>query len=107
MKIKTSLVSVSIAVLMALSPAFTADGQSARDREKAAAQTQLTIAEAALAAARAVDAPSLASELYEEAARRVEVARKDWDSNDADMRRIAGLRAVEAGAAAAAAEAQA
>ena len=107
MKIKMSLVCISSAILMALSPAVPVVAQSAQERERAATQSQLTIAEAALAAARAVDAQTLASELYEEAARRLAVARADWDSRDADMRRLAGLRALEAGAAAAAAEAQA
>lgn len=107
MNMKTSLVSVSCAVLMALLPAVTADAQSARDRETAATQSQLTIAEAAMASARAVDAPGLASELYAEASRRLEIARTDWNSRNEDMRRIAGLKAIEAGAAAAAAEAQA
>ena len=102
---KTSLISVTCAFLLALTTGLPVDAQSAREREKAATQSQLTAAEAAIAAARAVDAATLAAELYEEAVRRAGVARQDWNSNNADMRRIAGLRAVEAEAAAAAAEA--
>jgi outer membrane protein OmpA-like peptidoglycan-associated protein len=82
-------------------------GQSATDREKAAVQTQLTSAEAALASARASGAETLAADLYQEATRRLQFARANWGNNDKDARRVAGLRAVEAGYAAAAAEAQA
>lgn len=105
MNLKTSLVSVMCAVLMALSPAVPAGAQSTTDREKATAQSHVTIAEAALASARAADAPELARELYEEAERRLNVARSNWNNNDADDRRVAALRAIEAGAAAGAAEA--
>jgi outer membrane protein OmpA-like peptidoglycan-associated protein len=94
------------AVLVILMP-FAADAQSNTEREKAAAQSQLTSAEAALASAQASGAPTLARDLYEEAARRLQIARANWGSNDSNMRHSAALRAIEAGYAAAAAEAQA
>ncbi|HKQ19587.1 MAG TPA: DUF4398 domain-containing protein, partial [Candidatus Eisenbacteria bacterium] len=84
-----------------------AGAQSTTDREKAAVQSHLTSAEAALASARASGAETLAPDLYEEAARRLQIARGNWGSNDRDARHTAGLRAIEAGYAAAAAEAQA
>ncbi|HVG23403.1 MAG TPA: OmpA family protein [Thermoanaerobaculia bacterium] len=91
-------------VLVMLTPVIGA-AQSATDREKAAVQTQLTSAEAALASAQASGAQTLARDLYEEAARRLQIARGNWGSNDRDARHTAGLRAIEAGYAAAAAEA--
>lgn len=93
-----------IAVLLV---ATLANAQSATDREKAAVQSQLTSAEAALASARASGAETLATDLYDEAMRRLQFARANWGNDDRDTRRVAGLRAVEAGYAAAAAEAQA
>ena len=93
-------------VLVAFMP-LAAGAQSATDREKAAVQSQLISAEAALASAQASGAPTLARDLYDEAARRLQIARGNWGSSDRDARHIAGLRAVEAGYAAAAAEAQA
>lgn len=102
-KIQSTLLAV---VLVALIP-LGAGAQSTTDREKAAVQSQLTSAEAALASAQASGAPTLARDLYEEAARRLQIARGNWGSNDRDSRHTAGLRAVEAGYAAAAAEAQA
>jgi len=81
--------------------------QSTTEREKAVAQSHLTNADAALASARAAGAETLASALYEEAARRLQIARGTWSSSDRDVRHTAALRAIEAGYAAAAAEAQA
>jgi outer membrane protein OmpA-like peptidoglycan-associated protein len=100
------LQSTLLAVLVALMP-LAAGAQSTTDREKAAVQSQLTSAEASLASAQASGAPTLARGLYEEAARRLQIARGNWGSSDRDARQTAGLRAVEAGYAAAAAEAQA
>src|SRR5687767_14709163 len=94
------------AVLVILMP-FAADAQSTTDREKAAAQSQLTSAEATLASAQAAGAQSLARDLYDEAVRRLQFARANWGSTDSAMRRTAALRAIEAGYAAAAAEAKA
>lgn len=95
-----------LAVLMVLIPSA-ASAQSAAEREKAATQSQITNAEAALASAQAAGAPSLAPALYEEASRRLQIARGNWTSSDSDARHTAALRAIEAGYAAAAAEAQA
>jgi outer membrane protein OmpA-like peptidoglycan-associated protein len=97
--------SVLVALVLAVMMPVIAGAQSATDREKAAVQSQLTNAEAALASAQAAGAETLARDLYEEAARRLQIARGNWGSNDRDARRTAGLRAVEAGYAAAAAEA--
>lgn len=93
-----------IAVLLSTVLTFAADAQSA-SAEKAAAQSQLVVAESAIASAQAAGAATRATELYEEAARRLQVARANWSSNDGEQRRIAALRAIEAGHAAAAAEA--
>jgi outer membrane protein OmpA-like peptidoglycan-associated protein len=99
--------SALFAVVLAAMMPLAASAQSAADREKAAVQSQLTNAEAALASAQASGAPTLARDLYEEAARRLQIARGNWGSSDKDARHTAGLRAVEAGYAAAAAEARA
>lgn len=93
-------------VLAVLIPSI-AGAQSAAEREKAAVQSQLTSADAALASARASGAETLAPSLYEEAARRLQIARGNWSSSDKDARHLGALRAIEAGYAAAAAEAQA
>ncbi|HEX2123078.1 MAG TPA: hypothetical protein VHL59_15705, partial [Thermoanaerobaculia bacterium] len=100
---KSALLAAALVVLIPL----TAGAQSAAEREKAATQSQITNAEAALASAQASGAPTLAPALYEEAARRLQIARGNWTSNDRDARNLAALRAIEAGYAAAAAEAQA
>ena len=92
--------------LIAILPLM-AGAQSTSDREKAAAQSQLTNAEAALASAQASGAATLAPALFHEADRRLKIARANWTSNDGDTRRTAALRALEASYAAAAAEAQA
>jgi outer membrane protein OmpA-like peptidoglycan-associated protein len=86
---------------------WAANAQSARERDKAAVQSQLTNAEAALASAQASGAPTFAPALYEEAERRLQSARGNWTSNDRETRQTAALRALEASYAAAAAEAQA
>lgn len=99
--------SVLFAVVLAVLISPAAGAQSAVEREKAAVQSQLTSAEAALASAQASGAPTLATDLYEEAARRLQIARGNWGSSDRDARHTAGLRAIEANYAAAAAEAQA
>lgn len=96
-----------VAAVLAVVLPFTAAAQSTAEREKAATQSQLTNAEAALASAQAAGAQTLAPALYEEAARRLQIARGTWTSNDRDTRHTAALRAIEAGYAAAAAEAQA
>lgn len=93
-----------IALLLSTVMTFAVTAQTA-NQEKAAAQTQLTVAETAIASAASAGAATLATELYEEAARRLQVARTNWSSNEGDLRRIAGLRAIEASHAAAAAEA--
>jgi outer membrane protein OmpA-like peptidoglycan-associated protein len=101
--------SPSIAVwtlLVTLMLSVAAFGQNS-DAQKAATQSQLANAEAALASAQAAGAPTLAAELYQEAARRLQIARSDWTSTKKELAHIAGLRAIEAGYAAAAAEAQA
>lgn len=100
------LQSALLLALVAILPLM-ASAQSTSDREKAAAQTQLTNAEAALASAQASGAATLAPALFHEAERRLKIARGNWTSNDADTRRTAALRALEASYAAAAAEAQA
>lgn len=99
--------SVLVAAVLAVILPFTAAAQSTAEREKAANQSQLINAEAALASAQASGAQTLARALYEEAERRLQIARGNWTSSDRDRRHTAGLRAIEAGYAAAAAEAQA
>jgi outer membrane protein OmpA-like peptidoglycan-associated protein len=100
---KSALLACVLATLIPIA----AGAQSATEREKAATQAQLTNAEAALASARAAGARTLAKALYEEADRRLQIARGNWSSTDRDARNTAALRAIEAGYAAAAAEAQA
>lgn len=95
------------AVLLALSIAIPAGAQSSADREKMKAQTDLSMAEAALASAEAVNAPLLAKALYDEALMQVRQARAKWNDTKRDMREDAMLRAVEGRHAARAAEAQA
>lgn len=94
------------AVLLSTLLTFVAAAQTA-SQQKATAQGVLTTAEAAIASAQSAGAATLAPDLYLEAARRLQVARSNWASNDDDARRVAALRAVEATHAAAAAEAQA
>ena len=72
-----------------------------------AAQQELTGAESALASAEAAGAATLAPALHNEARTRLDIARRDWNSSKRDARYGATLRAVEAGHAARAAEAQA
>jgi outer membrane protein OmpA-like peptidoglycan-associated protein len=83
------------------------DAQSRSDREKLAAQSRLTTAEAALASAQAAGAVTLAPELYNDAANRLREARANWNHNNRTTREMAGRRAVEAHHAALAAEAYA
>src|SRR5215210_3628703 len=92
---------------LALVLATPADAQSRTDREKIAAQQELTAAESALASAEAAGAARFASALYDEAKARIEIARRDWNSSKKETRYDATLRAIEAGHAARAAEAQA
>ncbi len=103
LKQKSALLACVLVILIPM----VAGAQSATEREKAATQSQLTNAEAALASARAAGAQTLATALYEEASRRLQIARGNWSSSDRDARHNAALRAIEAGYAAAAAEAQA
>jgi outer membrane protein OmpA-like peptidoglycan-associated protein len=93
--------------LLALALVLPVGAQSSADREKMNAQSQLVAAESLLASAGTAGAATLAKELYEEAADRLGLARAGWNSDNKDTRRRATLRAVEAGNAAAAAEAQA
>lgn len=95
------------AVLLALALALPLGAQSNADREKTNAQSQLVAAESLLASAEAAGAATLAQELYNEAADRLRQARASWNSDNKDTRYHAALRAIEAGNAAAAAEAQA
>lgn len=104
MRSKTSVVWIFV---LALGLAMPASGQSRTDREKMAAQSELTMAEAALASAEAAGAVTNARELYGEAADRLRLARTNWNNNDRKIREEAGRRAVEARHAAMAAEAQA
>lgn len=71
------------------------------------AQSELTMAEAALASAEAAGAAVLAKPLYDEATAQVSQARGKWNDTQRGMREDATLRAVEARYAANAAEAQA
>jgi len=71
------------------------------------AQSELVMAEAALASAEAAGAAVLAKPLYDEATAQVRQARGKWNDTKRDMREDAILRAVEARYAARAAEAQA
>lgn len=100
---KSVILTATLVVLIPLG----AGAQSATEREKATTQSHITNAEAALASARVSGAATLAPALYEEAARRLQIARGNWSSSDRDARNIAALRAIEAGYAAAASEAQA
>lgn len=95
------------AVLLGLSLVVPAGAQSQKDREKMTAQSELATAEAAVAAAEAVGAPTFAKDLYSEAVERLRMARNDWNSDKREMRQDATLRAVEARHAARAAEAKA
>jgi outer membrane protein OmpA-like peptidoglycan-associated protein len=92
---------------LALAIATPAAAQSQTDREKMAAQQELAAAESAVATAQAAGAATLAPTLLEEATWRLDVARRDWNSSNRTARHDATLRAVEAGHAARAAEAQA
>lgn len=94
-------------MLLALASAGPASAQSDRDREKKTAQAELAGSEAAMATAEAAGAATLAPVLYDEAKTRLEFARNHWNSPDQKLRYTAGLRAVDAGHAARAAEAQA
>lgn len=95
------------AVLLGLSMAVPAGAQSKTDREMMRAQSELSIAEAAVASAEAAGAPVLAKTLYEESLAQVRQARAKWNDPKRDMREDATLRAVEARHAARASEAQA
>lgn len=95
------------AALLALALVLPLRAQSNADREKMNAQSQMVAAESLLASAEAAGAATLAKELYSEAADRLGLARAGWNSDNKDTRRRATLRALEAGNAAAAAEAQA
>ena len=104
---KLTNTAVILCVAVALAFAAPAGAQSQADREKMAAQQELTGAESALASAEAAGAATLAPALHEEARTRLEIARRDWNSSQKDARYDAMLRAIEAGHAARAAEAQA
>lgn len=91
--------------LLALALAMPITAQSRSDREKMAAQTQLSSAEAALASADAAGAGTLAPMLYAEAANRLREARAGWSSNSGRGREEAGRDAIESRHASAAAEA--
>lgn len=94
-------------MILALAVVLPANAQSRTDREKSAAQQELTAAEAAFSAATASGAASLATTLYQDAQSRLEIARRDWNSTDRETRNDATLRAIEAAHASRAAEAQA
>lgn len=94
-------------ILLAMTLAVPAGAQSRSDREKLAAQSELTMAETALASAQAAGAATFATELYNEAADRLRQARANWNNDNRKTREMAGRRAVEARHAAAAAEAMA
>ncbi len=96
-----------LCMALALAVAAPAGAQSQADREKMAAQQELTGAESALASAEAAGAATLAPTLHEEATTRLAIARRDWNSSQKNARYEAMLRAIEAGHAARAAEAQA
>lgn len=98
---------LGLALTLALVMPQSASAQSQKDREKMAAQVELTASEAALASAEASKAATLAPVLFNEATSRLEAARRDWNSSDLKVRNLAVLRAIEAGHAARAAEAQA
>ena len=106
MKTLTNTAAV-LCMALALAVAAPADAQSRTDREKTAAQQEVTAAESALASAEAAGAAKLAPALYDEARTRLEIARRDWNSSKRETRYDATLRAIEAGHAARAAEAQA
>lgn len=94
-------------MLLAIALVMPASAQSRTEREKLAAQSELTAAEAALASAQAASAPTLATELFNEAADRLRQARTGWNNDNRQERERAGRRAVEARYAAEAAKAQA
>ncbi len=96
-----------VCIALALALATPASAQSQTDREKLAAQQELTAAESALASAEAAGAATLAPALQNEAKARLDIARRDWNSSKKETRYDATLRAIEAGHAARAAEAQA
>jgi outer membrane protein OmpA-like peptidoglycan-associated protein len=96
-----------LCMILALGTAAPAGAQSRTDREKMTAQQELANAESAVSAAEAAGAATLASALYNEAQQRLDIARRDWNSSKRDAREAATLRALEAGHAARAAEAQA
>jgi len=95
------------AFVLALALVLPLGAQSSAEREKINAQSHLAVAESLLASAEAAGAATLAPELYNEAADRLRQARSTWNSSTREGRDGAALRAVEAGNAAAAAEAQA
>jgi outer membrane protein OmpA-like peptidoglycan-associated protein len=96
-----------LCVILTLAAAAPAGAQSRTDQEKTNAQREVNSAESALVAAEAAGAATLAPALFNEAKARLEVARRDWNSTERDARIGANLRAIEAGHAARAAEAQA
>ncbi len=107
MRSKARRTSVLWSIVLALTLAVPAGAQSRSDREKLAAQSELTMAETALASAQVAGAATLATELYNDAADRLRQARANWNSDNRKTREEAGRRAVEARHAAAAAEAMA
>ncbi|HEX2061486.1 MAG TPA: OmpA family protein [Thermoanaerobaculia bacterium] len=92
-------------VLLGFVLAGPAEAQSRSEREKLAAQSQLTAAEAASASAQAAGATTLAADLYNDAADRLRQARANWNSDNRQTREMAATRALEARHAFAAAEA--
>jgi outer membrane protein OmpA-like peptidoglycan-associated protein len=95
------------AVTLGLSLAVPAGAQSQADREKMKAQSELSMAESAVASAEAANAQVLARSLYDESVTQLRQARANWNDSKSNMREEAILSAVEAQHAAQAAEAQA
>ena len=94
-------------LLLGLALTAPAAAQSQSEREKMNAQSKVTAAESALAAAQAAGAPAFATALYEEAVSRLDRARANWSNDKRSIRDEATMRAMEAMYAAQAAEAQA
>ncbi|HEV7767402.1 MAG TPA: OmpA family protein [Thermoanaerobaculia bacterium] len=95
------------AVVLGLSLTGSAGAQSQSDREKMKAQSELSMAEAAVASAEVAGARVLAKTLYDESVAQIRQARANWNDSKHEVREDATLRAVEARYAARAAEAQA
>lgn len=104
---KPTHIAAALCLALAILVTPPAGAQSRDDREKMAAQQELTAAESAVASAEAAGAATLARALQDEAKSRLEIARRDWNSSNRETRTAATLRAIEAGHAARAAEAQA